>query len=141
MQDPRAKEDSKTVSRGKWMLLVSLGILIIGCIGYFSSPRGLPVFYVFAHLGALGLMGLFGIAAGVLARKKRRGYWTAFSLGSLLPIISGIAAVLVFWLGEEGNLYCGGSVSLAVAILVAVFYLLAKEKALSQQGSSASLPA
>ena len=128
MQGPRAKDNSKTVSGAKWMLLVSLGLLIIGCIGYFSSPRGLLIFYVFAHLGALGLLGLFGSAAGVLARKKRRGYWTAFSLCSLLPIISGTAAVLVFWLGEEGNLYCGGSVSLAVAILVLISYLLAKKK-------------
>ena len=132
MQDPRAKEDSRTVSRERWMLLVSLSLLIVGCIGYFSSPRGLLVFYVFAHLGALGLMGLFGGAAGVLAKKKRRGYWTAFSLGSLLPIISGIAAVFAFWLGKEGHLYCGGSVSLAVATLVAVFYLLAKKKTLPQ---------
>lgn len=114
------------------MLLVSLGLLIVGGIGYFSSFRGLPVFYVFTHLGALGLLGLFGYAVGVLARKKRRGFWTAFSLGSLLPIISGIAGVLVFWLGEEGHLYCGGSVSLVIATLVAVFYLLAKKKTLPQ---------
>ena len=132
MQGPRAKDNSKTVSGAKWMLLVSLGLLIIGCIGYFSSPRGLLIFYVFAHLGALGLLGLFGSAAGVLARKKLRGYWTAFLLGSLLPIILGIVAVLAFWLGEEGHLYCGGSVSLAVATLVAVFYLLAKKKTLPQ---------
>ncbi len=132
MQDPRGKEDSKAVMREKWMLLVSLGFLIVGCIGYFSSPRGLPIFYVFAHLGALGLLGLFGSVAGVLGRKKRRSYWTAFLLGSLFPIISGIAAVLVFWLGEEGHLYCGGSVSLAVATLVAVFYLLAKKRTLPQ---------
>lgn len=80
MQDPKAMEDNKSVSREKWVLLVSLGLLIVGGIGYFSSLRGLPIFYVFGHLGALGLLGLFGSAASVLARKKRRGFWTAFSL-------------------------------------------------------------
>jgi len=90
MQGPRAKDNSRTVSREKWMLLVSLCLLIIGCIGYSSLSRGLITFYVFAHLGALGLLGLFGIAAGALARKKFRNYWTAFLLGSLFPIILGI---------------------------------------------------
>ena len=128
MSDSSQKLSGERVVYEKRILLVSLGFLIVGSIGYFSLSRELWTFYLCAHLSALGVMGLCGAAAGVLARKKRRSFWTAFSLGSLLPIISGIVAVLIFWLGEEGNLYCGGSVSLLIAVLVIVFYLLAKKK-------------
>jgi len=108
------------------VFLLSLVILIIGCIGYFSLPRG-PIFYIFAHLGALGLLGLIGSAVGVMARKKGRSYWTAFFLGSLLPIAAGIVAVVLFEL-RTGHLYCGGAVSLMLAILVAIFYVLIKKR-------------
>jgi hypothetical protein len=121
------------------ILFLSLGLLIIGTAGYFLSPRGLPLFYVFAHLGALGVMGLFGSLAGVLARKKHRDYWLAFSFGALLPIITGGVAVLIFWLGKEGQLYCGGSISLAVAVLIVVFYLLIKNKSQSQTKSPGNI--
>ncbi len=86
------------------MPFISLGFLIVGSIGYFSIPREIWTFYLFAHLGALGVMGLFGCAAGLIARKKYRGYWTAFSLGFFFPIISGFVAVFLFWMGEDGRL-------------------------------------
>jgi hypothetical protein len=132
MQDRREGgiEGSRAVSREKWILLVSLSVLIAGCVGYFSLPRGLLIFYLFAHLGALGLLGLIGGAVGILARRKRRGYWTAFSLGSLLPIASG--AIAVTMTGDQVS--CGGSVSLMVSALVVVFYLLAKKRTLQQAG-------
>ncbi len=132
MQDPEEKGDREAVSLEKRILLLSLGFLIVGSVGYFSLHREVWIFYVFAHLGALGVMGLFGSVAGILARKKHRGYWTAFSLGSVLPIISGIVAVFIFLLGEESRLYCGGSVSLVVAVLMIVFYLLPKKKTTPQ---------
>ena len=124
MKDSRAKEDRKTVSYVKWILILSLIILIIGCVGYFSLPRGLSIFYIFAHLGALGLLGLIGGAAGILAIKKRRSFWVAFFLGSLLPIFSGIIAVIM----AGDSVSCGGSISLAVAVLVAASYLFSKKK-------------
>ncbi len=134
MQDSKDKTYSECESCEKRTFLISLSCLLVGSVGYFLLSRDVWIFYLFAHLGALGVMGLSGVAAGVLARKKHRGYWTAFSLGFLLPIILGIVAVLIFWLGEDGKLYCGGSVSLVVAILVIVFYLLAKKKKPSQAG-------
>ena len=128
MRSPEAMEPSKTVLLEKRVLLISLGALIVGCIGYFSSPRGLPIFYVFAHLGALGLLGLIGGAVGILARKKGRDYLTALALGSLLPIAAGLVAVAM--VGRP--IPCGGLVSLAVAFLVAVAYISAKKKTLPQ---------
>jgi uncharacterized membrane protein len=108
----------------KRVLLISLGILIVGCIGYFILSRGTLMFYLLAHLGALGLLGLVGGALGILARKKHRGYWAAFLLGSFLPIALGIMAVVY----SGGQFTCGGSVSIAAAILIFVVYLLAKKK-------------
>ena len=112
----------------KWTLLFSLGLLIVGSAGYLLLHRDFWIFYVFAHLGALGVIGLLASSAGTLARKKRRGYWRAFSLVTVLSIFSGIVAVLIFSLGEEAQLYCGGSVSLAIAILMIISYWLAKKK-------------
>ena len=134
MQYPNEKEDSKAVSGEKAIPLLSLGSLIVGSVGYFSLQSDLWIFYFFAHLGALGIMGLFGGAAGSLARKKHRSYWQAFSLGFLLPIISGIVAVLIFLLVVSGRLHCGGSVSLVVAIVTVIFYLLAKKKTPPEAG-------
>ncbi len=114
--------------REKWAALASLGLLIVGSTGYLSLRGESRIYYVFAHLGALGVIGLLAHATGLLAKKKRRSFWRAFFLAALFPIIAGIAAVLIFLLGEEGQLYCGGSVSLAVAVLIVVFYLLAKKK-------------
>jgi len=134
MRYPKERGGSKAVSIEKTVLLLSLSSLVVGSVGYFSLQRDLWIFYFFAHLGALGVMGLFGSAAGILARKKLRSYWTAFWLGFLLPIISGIVAVLLFLWVVNGHLYCGGSVSLLVAVPVVIFYLLAKKKTPPQTG-------
>ena len=128
MPIPKETEDSKSVSRERAALLLSLGALIVGSVGYFTLQRDAWIFYFFAHLGALGVMGLFGCAAGALARNKQRSYGIAFSLGFLVPIVSGAVAVLIFLWGVNGNLYCGGSVSLLVAVPIVVFYLLARKK-------------
>lgn len=135
MKDSQEINARKAGSRAKWALLSSLIILIIGCIGYFSLPRGLLIFYIFAHLGALGLLGLIGGAAGILARKKGRSYSTAFILGSLLPIAAGIVAVVIVVI-SGGQISCGGSVSLAVAFLIVVLYMLINKKRLPEAGQA-----
>ena len=116
------------MSTQKKMSLAALGLLVIGSIGYFVLSRDLWGFYFFAHLGALGVMGLSGSVAGALAQRKSRSFWRAFALGAILPIIAGIVAVLIFLWGVNGRLFCGGSVSLAIAVLVALYYLLVSKK-------------
>jgi len=103
---------------------LSLGLLSVGAVGYLSLPRGGWRFYFFAHLGALGVVALFGCAAGFLARRRSRAFWTAFSLASLVPIGAGAIAVLAFWV-KRGHLYCGAAVTLPVALLMVVAYALA----------------
>jgi len=127
MQHPNDEKDSQTDTGTKALPLLSLGFLVVGSVGYFSLQRDLWAFYFFAHLGALGVMGLCGSAAGLLARYRNRSFWRAFSLGFLLPIISGVVAVLIFLWGVNGQLYCGGSVSLIVAAVTLICYLLAKK--------------
>jgi len=123
-------EFKKSMSGEKSALVFSLVTLVLGIIGYFLINRDYWIFYLFAHLGAFGVMGLFGCLVGFLAKRKNRRYWTAFVLGSLLPIFLGLLAVLLFYVKQDGNLYCGGAVSLLVAILVAISYLLLKKKQL-----------
>jgi hypothetical protein len=108
----------------RFALPLSLGLLSVGAIGYLSLPRGFWGFYFFAHLGALGVVALFGCAAGFLARRRRRGFWTAFGLASLVPIGTGAIAVLAFWV-TRGHLYCGAAVTLPVALLVVVAHAVA----------------
>jgi len=104
-------------------LPLSLGVLSVGAAGYLSLPRGSWAFYFLAHLGALGVVALFGCAAGFLARRRRRSFTTAFGLASLVAISAGAIAVLAFWI-ERGHLYCGAAVTLPVALLTVVVYAL-----------------
>lgn len=137
MPDPKAIERSKAVSIEKWVLLISLSLLTAGCIGYFLTPRGLPVFYMFAHLGALGLLGLIGSGVGSLAKKKGHGYMTALFLSGLLPIASGgIAVAAIAMAGDQ--VYCGGSVSLAIAVLVVIVYLFTRRRTLPRSSQAGS---
>jgi len=108
------------------MILLFLGLLVLGIAGY-AVFASLWIRYVFAHIGGLGIIGLFGCWAGSIARKKGRSYWRAFFAGFVLPIILGIISVgVVYALGGSG---CGGIVSLFVAIIVILYYSLAKKRA------------
>lgn len=110
-------------------LWLFLGLLIIGAVGYFTL-RGHWSFYGFSHAGAIGVLGLFGVAAGTIARAKGRGYNLAFLLGFVLPIVLGVAAVFAVRIagGEGTPFYCGGSVSLAVAILIIIGYSVLRKR-------------
>ncbi len=123
--------NDNSVSSGfsaKRMLLLFGGLLIIGAAGYFNL-RGHWAFYLFAHLGALGVVGLLGVAAASIGRIKGHDYVTALGIGVALPIALGVIAVfLVRFLGEKGVFYCGGAVSLAVALLIIVYYSVFRRK-------------
>lgn len=75
--------------------------------------------YVFAHIGGVSMIGLLGWCAGFISKNKGHGFWKAFFLGTSLPLFLGVVAVLIL----EGAT-CGGSVSLAVAILMIAIYSL-----------------
>lgn len=107
------------------MLLLFLGLSVAGLAGYVTFAN-LWIRYIFAHIGGLGVIGLLACWAGAIAKKKGRGYWGAFSLGLMIPIILGIGSVgVVHILGGHG---CGGIISLLAAVGVILYYVLAKKK-------------
>ena len=123
--ESRENDKSKT-----WMLFLFLGLFVVGLAGYLLL-HNYWVRYIFAHTGALGIVGLFGFWAGLVARKKGYSFWKAFLLGFALPTIIGILSVLVVIVrGGEG---CGGSVSLAISIVVVIIYYLVKRRNINIQ--------
>jgi hypothetical protein len=121
-----SKTESKiNISLRRRMILLAIGVIILGFIGYVFSGHS-RVGYVFAHAGGLGILGLFGSLSGSLARKKGYGYWPAFFWGFAFPAVIGIISVVVVHsLGGGG---CGGIVSLAAALVVIIVYVLVKHR-------------
>ncbi len=112
-------------SRESRMLLIAIGVIILGFLGYVFSGHS-PAGYFFSHAGGLGILGLFGSLSGHLARKKGYGYWPAYFWGFAFPAAIGIISVVVVHsLGGGG---CGGIVSIAAAMVVIVVYALVKRR-------------
>jgi hypothetical protein len=120
---PKAPGHEATSARRIFLLFA--GLLIIGVAGYFIF-RELWLRYVFAHLAGLAIMGFLGCWAGIIARSKGYGFWRAFLLGFVPPIILGVGAVLI--VHSSGGHGCGGIVSLAAAFLVIIGCYCAKRK-------------
>ena len=112
----------KIISLETRIFLIFSVVLVIGIIGYFSFHNTLSE-YIFAHVGGLGILGLFAGLSGIIAKKKSRNYWKTFMLSFFLSIILGIIAVVLVFL-SQGIMYCGGSVSLAVAVIILIIVLL-----------------
>jgi len=123
-QKPGEKPSHKVTVQNR-LLLISVVIIILGIVGYFIF-RNFWIAYIFAHLGGLGVMVPFGCWAGWVAKKKGYGFWLAYSLGFLLPVILGI--LTTFWVHLTGGGGCGGIVSIAVALIVVIGYYLVKDK-------------
>lgn len=112
------------------ILLLFLGLLIIGVIGYFAL-RNLWIGSIFAHVGGLGVMGILGGLTGIIAKNKGYGYWKAFLPELILPILLGVIAVLLI-----PTFSCGGSPSLGVALLIVIVYSLIKRRDINKQAKS-----
>ena len=121
-QNTTQKEPYNVNQIERRILVLCLLVLIISITGFLASDNQW-IDYIFAHLGGVSIVGLLGCCAGVIARKKGYGYWNAFLLGSFLPIILGFIAVLLFQPTS-----CGGSVSLAVAVLIVIIFSLLKPR-------------
>lgn len=111
------------------ILLFSLITLFVGLIGYFSC-RNHWIRYIFVHLGALGIIGLFAYLAGSIAARKSLNYRKAVVLEFFPPIILGIVADYLVDPPRENGMpsSCGGIVCLAVAFIVIIIYLIAKKR-------------
>jgi hypothetical protein len=106
--------------------LIFLVLLIVSIIGYFSSDSNWLEF-TFAHLGGLFIVGFMGHCSGIIAMKKGYNYWKAFSMGFFLPIGIGFTPVFLF-----KSISCGGSISLAVALLIVLSYLVVKRRVVNK---------
>jgi len=129
-QNIQNKEPNLCITIENRILLLFLGLFIIGVIGYFAL-RNLWIGSIFAHVGGLGIIGLLGGLAGIIAKKKGYSYWKAFLLGLILPIFLGVMAVLLV---EPSS--CGGSPSLAAALLIVIIYSLIKRRDFNKQAEA-----
>ena len=113
----------------KKIFILSIITLIIGLIGYFIF-RNHWTRYIFAHIGALGIIGLFACLAGAIAQKKGLNYRKAVLLGFFSSMFLGIIADYLVDPPRNNALpsSCGGIISLSVGLIVVVIYLFAKER-------------
>ena len=113
----------------KKIFILSIITLIFGLITYFIF-RDHWIRYIFAHIGALGLIGLFACLTGAIAKKKGLNYRKAVLLGFFPSILLGIIVDYLIDPPRENGLpsSCGGIVSLAVALIIVIVYFIAKEK-------------
>ena len=129
-QNVQNKEPGNGITRESRIHLLFLGLLIIGVIGYLAF-RNLWTGSIFAHVGGLGIIGLIGGFVGIIAKKKGYDYWRAFILGFILPIILGVIAVLLV-----EPMSCGGSPSIAAALLIVIIYSFIKRRDVNEQTES-----
>jgi hypothetical protein len=112
-------ESEQGPSNKRWILILFLGLLIIGFAARLVIQDDRTNIKL-AHIGALGLMGLFGYWAGAITDKNGYGFWIAFLLGLTIPILMGVISVLAV---EGGSLSaCGGSVSITAGIFIVFCY-------------------
>ena len=107
---------------GKIPLIFTLLFFISIIVYLFTENHFLEI--AFAHLGGFCILGILGSIASIIATKKGYTYSKVLSLVVILPILLGAIPVILF-----KPMSCGGSISLAVAILMVLFYSIAKPKA------------
>jgi hypothetical protein len=107
----------------------SLGLIIIGFGGGYALREGWPSFVLY-HMGGLGAVGLLACASAAIARHKGYNYWRAWSLAVILPAVLGLIAAYLVPPGEyEGRpAACGGSVSLALGLILVAVWALARQR-------------
>lgn len=121
-KSPMNKLPGKQTSINKKEFLIFTVILVIGIIGFLIFGHT-TTGHIFAHVGGLGIVGLLAGLSGFIARKKNYNYRKIFLLAFLLPIILGLIVVGIVYLAK-GIVYCGGGVSLGVAVIFLITILL-----------------
>jgi hypothetical protein len=120
-QEFQKNEPRNWFTRERKVLFIFPGLLIISIIVYFTFDN-LWTDFIFGHLGGLGIVGILGGFTAIIASRKGYSYWNVFLFGFIYPIIFGVFFAFVIY-----PLSCGGSVSIAVALLIVIFYSLVKK--------------
>jgi hypothetical protein len=107
----------------------SAGLIVIGFGGGLLLRGGWPSFVLY-HIGGLGSVGLLACASAAIARSKGYGFWRAWLLALLLPILAGLIAAYLVPPGEHERrpAVCGGSVSLAMGLILIVNWIIMGRK-------------
>ena len=126
-QNVRNKETGTGITIENKIFLLFLALLIIGVMGYLALSN-LWTGSIFAHVGGLGIIGLLGGFAGMIAKKKGYDFWKAFLLAFILPIFLGVIAVSLV-----EPMSCGGSPSIAAVLLIIIIYSFTKRRDFNKQ--------
>ena len=112
----------------KKMLLLITALFAVGLIGlmiFGMQATG----YIFAHIGALGFLGFYGVGAAYYANKKGYSDVLAVNLGFSLAILAGLVESALFFLLDEGNQFvCGGAASVIAGLIVLIIYAFINAK-------------
>ena len=111
------------------MTWYSLGLVVIGFGGGLLLREGWPSFVLY-HIGGLGAAGLLAFASAAIARSKGYGFWRAWLLAFLLPILVGLIVAYLIPPGDHESrpAACGGSVSLALGLIFIVGWAIIRRK-------------
>jgi hypothetical protein len=113
------------------MIWYSLGLIIIGFGSGYALGEGWLSFVLY-HIGGLGAVGLLACTSAAIARKKGYSYWRAWLLAMLLPVFSGLIAAYFVPPGVKENrpAACGGSVSLALGLIIIAVWAFMRRRRL-----------
>ena len=113
----------------KQVYQLALTLMVVGFgLGYTLGYNALG--YGLMHVGGLGSLSLLACGVGHVALKKDYRYWPAFALALTSSILIGtIGAYLVPPIGDEGRpAACGGSLSIVVALVFLVVWIIKKQR-------------
>ncbi|MFC2151469.1 hypothetical protein ACFLSE_02995 [Bacteroidota bacterium] len=113
----------------KKIFIISIVTLVLGLIGYFIFSNHW-IKYIFVHIGAVGIIGLLAYLTSIIAKQKGLNYGKAFSFSFFPSVFLGIISAYLAGPPRENGLplFCGGSVSLGLALIVVIIYLLLKKR-------------
>ena len=100
------------------MTWYSIGLIVIGFGGGLLLREGWPGFVLY-HLGGMGSVGLLACASAAIAGRKGYGFWQAWLIAFILPLLVGLIVAYLVPPGdhERRPAACGGSVSLALGLI------------------------
>jgi len=119
----RDRQEHATQTWAGGRMAIALAVMLsISIVGYLTVDNR-STEYVFAHLGGVSVVGLLACGAAAAAMRRGYRYWKVFWLALLIPMALGVVAAVLFQ-----PISCGGSVSLAAAVLAVITCVLIRPR-------------